>query len=303
MKKLVFCLSLCGFILAGCNKNEPVNEPEGDRDLTVFFSSESILTTQIKSVATSDEGKIDRVVIFGFDASNNFVTGNKWNIANPALTGLKLTAVSKYVTQLYAIANPTTVIQNLTVSNVTGLLNQTNDYPANGRPTSPFLMSGKGAVTNYTATIKLYFVVAKVQINPVNFTITSVAVNNSPNRVYVSDENIFNNTTPLPPPSIPSGFSRVNYSSPSPLPNPLVLYVPENDATTTGNSTKFVVNGTVNGTAITPYTFELKLNNNIIPIRRNTHYTVSLTAIIESEGTITITIPTWTDQPIQNEQF
>jgi len=83
----------------------------------------------------------------------------------------------------------------------------------------------------------------------------------------------------------------------------LVLYVPENDATTTGNSTKFVVNGTVNGTAITPYTFELKLNNNIIPIRRNTHYTVSLTAIIESEGTITITIPTWTDQPIQNEQF
>jgi len=296
MKKF-FWFGFFVIALLGCDK-KPVADPEGNRDIVVFFSSQSILTSQLKAAATADEKIIKKVVLFGFDASGNLATNGKWVITDPLLSGQKLSAVSKYVHTIWAIANPTDDLANANPANVTELKALTADYTK--APESPFMMSGKGNVTNYSATIQLYFVVAKVQIIPVGFTITSVAVKNTLNRVFVFDENLFNGS-PLAIPSVPSGsgVTRVDYASPSTLSEPFVFYVAENNANNTTNSTKFVISGTIDGSPIN-YNLELKLSENIIPVKRNTHYTVSISP---TEGTVIITIPEWNDQPTQDHQF
>jgi len=299
MKKIVLYLSLCGFILAGCNKNEPVNELDGDHEITVFLSSESILTSQLKSGVVGNEGTINRVVLFGFDVNNAFVAGNKWIISGtPNPTGNQLT-VSRKVTTIWAIANPVDVAMENEPTNITNLKTRIANYPANNRPVSPFLMSGKGTVTNWNATIQLYFAVAKVEIIPQGdgFVMTSVTVNTTPDRVYVFDENVFDKITPLPAPSLPTGVSRVNYPAVNAPQASWIFYVAENNATTSGsNTTKFVINGTIDGKAISPgFNLELKQDASIIPIRRNIYYKVTVGPKEDGIGIITVKTPDWTD--------
>jgi len=260
--------ALICFILSGC-KQEPIINSEKERHIVVSFFSESILfSSQLKSTATTDEGRIDKVVLFGFDSDNNIVTGSKWIITNPDLGGEILSDVSISVKTIYAIANPTSTLENANPVKVADLAALTADYPANSPPKFPFLMSGKGTVTDYSVTIKLYFAVAKIEITSDNFTITSVTVKNTPDRIYVFNENLFNNVIPLPSPTLPSGTNRVTYSSPSSLPDPLVFYVAENNGQ---NPTQFEVTGRSGGNLVSR-TFTLTQND----ILRNNNYPVNI---------------------------
>lgn len=299
MKKIIIFV-LCALVFFGC-KQQPIDGPEGDRDIVVFFSSQYILTSTLKSAASENEKLINKVVLFGFDASDNFVINSKWVISNPFLSGQKITAISKNVKTIWAIANPTVEMESTIPVNVSALKALTKDYPENSPPNTQFLMSGKGTVNDYSVTIPLYFAVAKVEIIPDGFTITSVEVKNTLNRVFVFDENLFNGA-PLSIPLVPSGagVSRVNYASPSSQPDPLVFYVAENNATNTDNSTKFMISGTVEGMPVIDYKLELILDGSIIPIRRNTHYTVKISP---TDGTVIISVPGWTDQPTQGHTF
>lgn len=301
MKKLVFCLTLCGFILAGCKKVEP----EGDRQIVVFLTSQSVLSS-LKSTtpATSTEGVINKVVLFGFENSGAFVTGSKWVITGtPDPLGEELT-VSRKVKTIWAIANPTQSMEEAEPANVTALKATTVDFLT--APASPFLMSGKGTVETFSATIKLYFTVAKVQIesSDTDFRITSITVQNTPNQGFVFDEDLFDAPPPPAVPVIPGGASRINYAQvnhpalPAP-PEPMIFYVAENIA---GNSTKFLVKGTLEGTPITDYSLELKLGS-AIPILRNTYYKVSIGPQGEGVGTIGLVIPEWGDEDTDDHEF
>jgi len=271
----ILFLVLITFNFGGCKKT-PM--PEGDEDcqIIVFLSTQSLSSSLLKSTASNEEKEINGVILFGVDAEGDVI--QIFRKDNPSSSGIELLA-SRSIRWLYAIANPDDNLKEVTLSTVptvSKLLSLTANFTT--APNFPLLMSGKGEVNNFSATIKLNFVVAKVEIIPENgFQITSVTVQNTLNQGFVFDENLFNGNQ-LASPDIPTDVGRTTYTyTSSTLPNPLVFYIAENNATTTENSTKFLVNGTVDGKQITtPYPVELKKGDVIIPVLRNKHYTVSV---------------------------
>ena len=271
MKRIVFVYVLCGLVLAGCD--DKVNAPENDDDVLVYISTNPL--SEVKSAATADEDMISRLILYGVDDKNMVV--DTFSISQPSLEGVRL-SISKTIKSLYAIANPSAVIQSAIPPSLSDLLNLTGDFT--DAPQSPFLMGGKGDVVGSTADIELVRAVAKIEVSALNeFEIESVAVQNTPDKGYV-----FKKETIAAPTS-----GRVSY--PANTTNSIV-YVAENSKS---SPTKLLVIGTYLGKRAN-YTIELTSGGKAIDIVRNTYYKVGVSAVTDVDCTFTITIPEWEDK-------
>ena len=283
MKRIVFLTVFAGIILAGCDR-DPIDS-ELDHEVLIILSADPLSSSLLKSTATTAENRVDKIILFGVDKQGTTILEKYPAITNPTLAGFKLT-IKKQVGTFYAIANPSAALETAaaaaSVSTVAQLKALTNNF-GSAMPISPFLMAGEGAVNGATANIELIRAVAKIEIKAgAGFAISSVTVNNTPNSGFV-----FKQTTP----SVPSsGVSRINYpvvNSATPI-----LYVAES---TSSNPVTFDVSGRIENGNLTTYTVSLKVNSANVNIARNTHYTVSIIPITETECTVIVTIPNWAD--------
>ena len=276
MKKSVLLCVLCVYIFTGCKDSKEPIEPD-DRQVVIYFSAKPTTSSLLKSTATAAESLISKVVLFGLDAQNNVIE-NYAVINNPSLAGIPLT-ISIDVKSLYAIANPSTAMETAKPSSVSDLMNLVGDFT--NAPQSPFLMAGIGNVNGDKVNMELIRAVAKIEIIGKNsFQIATVTVKNTPDKGYVFRKETL---------SVPAAAGMVNYpaiNSTTPI-----LYVAENSRLT---PTQFVVTGTLQGKQAS-YTIALTNEAQNIDIIRNTHYQVGITPITESECTIAITIPAWSD--------
>ena len=290
MKKLVFCFSLCGFVLSGC-KNEPSVNPDEDRQVVINFSASSLSASLLKSDATSDEKSISKIILFGIKQ------GNSLEKNYPAIEGQELIdalegedvkrTISKNVKTLYAIANPSATLETAAAgcTDLSGLLGLTESFVT--APTSNFLMGGKGDVDNKTADIELVRAVAKIEIisGSTDFTITSVTVQNTPNQGFV-----FQQETAIVPTSATTIY---------PLSTNTTLYVAESAK---GNPVKFAISGSFNGEDVNFPPISLTIEGKNIDIVRNTHYKVSVTPKTTDECSITISIRGWGEPMVTDPQ-
>jgi len=267
MKKIVYLLILCGFVLAGCGKNPPA----GETQVLINLSTGPMINTDTKS-ATED--MISKLILYGVDDKNAVVKIFPV-IPNPSLTGIPLT-VPVEVKTLYAIANPAPEIESATPSNVSDLLNLTGNFAA--APQSPFIMGGSGTISGSSANIVLLRAVAKVEIIEENeFEIESVTVKNTPNKGYVFKKE---STTP------PSSSARIDY--PAKTANSTV-YIAENSK---NNPTEFAITGKYLDKQVN-YTIVIKKDGSPIDLARNTCYKVFISASPDLECTVTISITEW----------
>jgi len=279
MKKLILSLSLITFIVAGCNEKP---DPEQDQEVYIDFSVDSQLSSMLKSDATTAEETIDRIVLFGAAGTAASSSVTRLYLGAKPSGSLSLT-ISRTITTLYAIANPTTSMETATtVSNLTAMTGSFSSMP-----TSPFLMSGQVSInsqTNKNITVNLDRAVAKVEFSGTGgFVITSVTVQNTPTSGYVFPR------SPLSVPTTTGNYAAVTSASP-------ILYVTENTTSTSNPPlTNFRVNGRLNGGAAANYDINLKSGGNNINIMRNTRYQVTITAITEDVCSITVNIPKWND--------
>ena len=274
MKKIVLIIFCCGFVFSGCVEKEkpPVNE----RQVVIYFSLTSLSNSPIKSTtATSAENQISKIILFGVDDQNKVVETYP-AIPNPSLSGTKL-AISNSVKFIYAIANPSSSIEEAKLSTVSDIMNLTEDFTT--PPVSPFLMGGKGEVVDDRVNIEMIRAIAKIDVIGKNdYQIESVTVRNTPNKGYVFAQETL---------SVPSTAQRVRYptvNSATPT-----LYVAES---TRLNQLRLDVTGTANGKQ-TPVTVTLLNNGNPIDIVRNTHYQVSITSDPNKEVVVTVTVQEW----------
>ena len=269
MKKavLIFYINLC--VLAKCQQEVFF---EGDREVCIHFSAQSLLSSLLKSAANIEDNSVENLLLYGVDTQGNVI--QDFFMENPSLNDTTLT-ISKKVKSFYAIANPSSDLIAANPSNLSDLMDMTENFA--NLPRSPFLMGGKGEVNGKNVQIELFRTVAKIEITSNNdFQITSVTVNNTPDRGFVFEKET---------PSTPSSVSMIAYPivySPTP-----VLYVSENSKQ---NPTEFVVNGTYLGKQAT-YTIVLTINDIAIDIARNTHYQVVISAITETDCSIAVTTP------------
>ena len=292
MKKLVFCLSLCGLFWTGCTREPKETLDEGRIEILFTANTQASL---LKSTPTTAENNVTEIMLIGVDGSGNVVTGG----CTPAsLTGADLTAaltvlgtsitVSKRVVTLYAIANPSSSLRTSanSLTTLSGLQGLTNSFAA-PMPASPFMMSGTGTVnhTAKTVAIELIRAVAKIDIRSgtTGFVITSASVQSTPDLGYVFGR------TPLVIPT--SGMTRVNYGAVTSA-NP-ILYAAESPGSASGTS--FNVTGSYDEKTAT-YNFRLTKLTSYIDIVRNTHYVVNINPVTEATCTITITIADWNDE-------
>ena len=264
------------FVLTGCERDLNDNF-EQDRLVVVDFTAGSPSGPSLKSVGTDIENSIGKILLFGFDASDDFVEKNI--ISNPSATEKLI--ISRKVKSLYAIANPSAVMMEAAnPSNVAAIMDMVGNFGT--APASPFLMSGNGNVntTNSNATINFVRSVAKVDfIGNTEFTISNVEVKNTPDKEYV-----FKQEALAVPPA--AGYG-VSYSSTIPS-----VYVTENRG---ANPTQFVVTGQIDGKSAT-YTIVLQIGGVDIDIERNSYYKVNITPITETTCTVDVsTIPEWND--------
>ena len=296
MKKLVFCLFLGGFILAGCRKETKITLNE-EGNIEILFSAQSLSSSLLKSTATSDEQTVNEIILFGVDGSDNIVqnaiTGGGTYFKT--LSGLELIdalelstklTIARKVASLYAIANPSSAHKSATPANVTNLLALTESFTT--APESPFLMSGSGEVNHglKTVIIELIRAVAKIELKSVTgsgFEITSVTVLNTPRIGFVFEQTAFGI------PSTPNRGSYVAVSSSAPI-----LYVAESPGSSSPQ-TSFSVTGTYEGKEAT-YEVFLKKGGVELDIVRNTHYVVNISPVTETQCTITINIVDWKDE-------
>ena len=277
MKRIVFLSVLCAFVLAGCDDDNPKPVEEIERDVVVYFSPASLSDVVLKSTGSAEENLVARLILYGVNYQN--VVVKKFPIiANPSLTGIPLT-IPIEVTTLYAIANPSTGIENANPATLANLLDLTVNFAT--APESPFLMGGRGNLTFGTnVNIELVRAVAKIEVIALDdLQIESITVMNTPNQGYV-----FKKETIAPPTS----FLRVNYPA---VTAGTTVYVAENSK---DNPTALEITGTYLDNPVN-YTIVLKNEGLPVDIARNTFYQVSVSADPESEGTYTINISEWDD--------
>lgn len=289
MKKLVFSLFVCGFILAGC-KNEPVVAPDGDRQIVVFFSAPSVSASLLKATGDVDE-TISKVILFGVDGTDTDVVAIDDPILEDtdledALDAGTVITLSKRIKTLYAIANPSddleTYLETASILTLTDLLALTDDFSDEPDP-SNLLMSGKGTVTDKSAKIDLLRAVAKVVIVGLNeFDITSVQVMNTPDNGYVFEQETFS----IPDPLSTTDYDEVEFTDPD---DEKIFYVAESELP----GTEFVVTGSFNGKEATYTIKTLNKGATFYNLVRNRCYTVGLSPLTEDEVLVTIEITDW----------
>ena len=269
---VIYTLLLCFF--AGCQQDALI---EGDRQVTVSFSPQTLTSSLKLSSASQAENSIVKLMLYGVDAQGN-VTQNFPVFENPVSTGIPLT-IFKGVKSLYAIANPSSDLIAANPSNLSELMNLTFDFT--NAPQSPFLMGGKGDINGSSVQIELIRAVAKIEILSKNeFQINTVTVKNLPDEGYV-----FKQESPSSPASAGlTDYPAVNSANP-------VLYVPE---TGKDKPAEFLVTGTYLGKQAS-YTIVLKSGTVPIDIERNTHYQVSVSAITDTDCSVAVSIPAWND--------
>ena len=244
--RIIFFIFACSLFSLTCCNRETYDEPE--RTVSINFTVGSML----KSAATTAEDKIDKIILYTVDDKNQV------NNYQTTQSGITLT-ISKKVKTFYAIANPTTAMENLT--SFTDLQNLTCIFDA--APQSPFVMSGKSDVTGSgNINIQLVRMVAKIKIvAPADFKVESLKVTTHKSG-YVFER------TPFAVPNFSTvTYTFTNISSP--------VYLVENSGQNT-NRTKIEVTGKYQGNPFTPYTFNIKEKDQFVNIVRNTCYDVEL---------------------------
>ena len=277
MRKLFLFFAIGFFILAGCNENPDSIE---ENQIIIFFSTKPASSSLLKSTGTEAENSITKVIIFGVDAQNDVIETYPV-INNPPSSGIELT-ISKDVTSLYAIANPSTYMETATPATVSELMSLTGDFTS--APQSPFLMGGMGNVNGNSVNIEVIRAVAKIEIIGKNdFLIESVTVANTPDKGYVFSRETFS----VPASSGKTTYPAINSAAP-------ILYVAESSSK---EPVQFVITGQYQGKQAN-YTLVLKYEGQNIDIVRNKHYQVGITPITESNCEITISIPDWDDEDL-----
>ena len=254
---LLFTFSL--FVMAGCGHN-PKDDTEPEQLISVNFSTMSMLGEDLlKSAATAEEDLITKIILFGINDEGAVIT----NI--PAFTGVSLSGtqhnisgLSKNVTSLYAIANPSVTMEMANPSNVTDLMAMTGNFVV--APQSPFLMSCISEVNSASINLQFVRTVAKVNITGLpGFVIDSVRVVNTPSVGYVFNRESF---------SVPTS-SKVSYSYPVGNPS---IYIAESSLM---NPVQFLVKGRYQNKPDS-LTFSLTGGSQITDIVRNTYYHVNV---------------------------
>ena len=282
MKRFFLICVLSGFIFSGCGKDEePQEEPQEEpkkeqvQDVMVYLSTGSFSNTGPESTVISNESQISKLILFGVDDKNKFITAFPI-ITNPSMTGIKLT-VPIEVKTIHAIANPTLTIESINLSTFSDIFNLTCNFTT--APTAPFIMSGKGSVSSARANIELLRIVAKIEVVAHNdFVIESITVKKTPDKGYV-----FKKETSEPPTS-----ASVSY--PANTTN-FIVYVAEN---TKNNPSEFEVAGKYRGQPVS-YPIVLENNGSAVNIVRNVRYQINITESNDEDCTFTITMPAWED--------
>lgn len=272
MKKLALFFAIGTFILAGCReKPEQIEEHR----VIVFFSTMPVSSSLLKSTGNEAENLITKAILFGIDAHNNVIETYS-AINNPPPDGTEI-EISREVTALYAIANPSTDMETVNPATVSDLMNMTGNFT--NAPQSPFLMGGMGNIIGYSVNIEVIRAVAKIEIIGKNdFHIESVTVSNTPDKGYVFKRETFS----VPASSGKTAYPAINSSTP-------IFYLAESSGS---EPVQFVVTGKYLGRQAN-YTLVLKSEEQNIDILRNRHYQVGISPNTESDCTITISIPDW----------
>ena len=279
MKNLVIVFVLLGFIFSGCRRKPDVGD---ERQAVIFFLTRSLAASSSKSSATEEEKLIKKIKMFGVDENNNVIRSFDV-IENPSLTNGIRYVFSSSVKSLYAIANPSDALVAANPSNVSDLLALTDDFT--NAPESPFLMSGRAAVTSYTVNIEMVRSIAKVVVTGEDgFKVQSVTVKNTPTRGFVFAQ---------PSLTIPSS-GRVNY----PENVNTTLYVAENSRQ---NQTTLTVKGTVNDKPLEVDVL-FTVNQTLVDIVRNTVYSIFISSRNQFLD-VNITIRDWDDVEIDRIYF
>ena len=278
MKRIVFCLCLCGVILGGCRRKTIEEVP---RHVAIFLSTRSLADVSLKSTASAEESLINKLKLFGVDNQGNIVESIPV-IHNPPQTVLR--TISPKVGSLYAIANPSADMEDANPTNVSDLMSMTGDFST--APQSPFLMSGIAVVGGYNVNVEMVRSVAKiVVIGEDGFIVQSVAVRNTPETGFVF----------RPPTLTAPSSARVNY----PETTQKTVYVAEN---TTQSPTRLIVKGTFEGRP-NEVNVNFTVDGRLVNIIRNTSYSVAIGMTTPQDCNITITISDWDDQEIDKHYF
>ena len=284
---LLFALIL--FNIAGCKHDLIDVETEEDRLVVIFFSSQSLSGSLLKSAATSDEDQLDQIILFGVDDQNQVI--DTFLLINPGATATK--TISRKIKAFYAIANPSGDMENeLETKNfpfpLSYLTDLTGDFSV--APASPFLMGGYGNIIGSGAyvsvDIDLIRTVARIDFSTdYGFEIDSIYVKNTPDAGYVFGRE---------PLSVPPAATWVDYDGIEYLPptTDTTLYVAESSRL---NPVEFTVTGMKSQKKVT-YTFSLTKSGQAIDIKRNTRYQVNITPETDTECSINVSIPDWDDK-------
>ena len=296
-------VALVLFNLAGCKK-EPTVGTDEDRQVIVFFSTQSLLKATVPG--SVEENAIETIVLFGVDAQGKILQID--TIDTPTLTGESLD-VHRGIEEFYAIANPSDELDWENITNVTGLTGLIEDFPnepGTPFPGTPFLMSGTGPIddmntTPRTAKIRLGRAVAKIEIQGIHdFILESVTVFNTPDQGYVFEQN----------PSevqVPGSATMISYEAGNSVEDDnlgttkVTLYVAENSAQ---SPTQFIVTGTYEDMPMS-YSIVLKQDNAVIDIKRNTYYQVHITVDTTSKEQLldVFSIADWELEETEDQEF
>ena len=257
MRKLAVFL-VCACILTGC-KREQIN-PDWHRPVVVFFSTKPLSASLLKSTGNESENLITKIIMFGVDDKNNVIQTFP-AMGNPPLTGIQLT-ISRNVKTLYAIANPSAILETAVPINVSDLMALVSDFTI--APQSPLLMSGQANINGYNVNIELIRSVAKIVVSGVNgFDVQSITMKNTPEKGFVFAQASS---------TVPSN-RRVTY----PANSNTTVYVAESYKR---NPATLTVKGIVQGQSV-DVDVSFERNGALVDIVRNTSYSV----VIDSSGT------------------